>query len=115
MQVSMYTKARCLAFFSVDVGSLCLFWHETHTKGVRVRLPTRPEEDRTEESREQDRPGQSTEQGSQQERAGVRACGLRGRVGQRDRMSQMSLMAMSGLEDWDSGGQPAGVLSQHSA
>ena len=25
--------------------SLCLFWRETHTKGLRARSPTRPEED----------------------------------------------------------------------
>ena len=26
-------------------GSFCLFWREIHTKRVRARLPTRPEED----------------------------------------------------------------------
>ena len=47
---------------------LCLLWRETHAKGLRVRFPTRPEEDegrkvpeRTEEK--------SIEQGSQQKRA----------------------------------------------
>ena len=56
-------------------GSLCLFWRETHTKGMRVRLPTRPEEDegrqspRAEQKKGVNRRGQSTEQGSQQGRA----------------------------------------------
>ena len=75
----------------------------------RVRLPTRPEEDerrkvseRTEETSRQtgavDRSGQSTDQDSQQESAVDRSrekptgrtCGIRGRVGQRERMSQRS-------------------------
>ena len=43
-----------------------------------------------EQTRTVERTGQSAEQGSRQKRAGARACGLRGRVGQRERMSQYS-------------------------
>ena len=84
----------------------CLFWRETHTKGVRARLPTRPIEDerkqrsqsRTEESREQSRTGQSAGESSRQKsreadgqrKATARTCGPRGRVCQRERMSQHS-------------------------
>ena len=50
-------------------GSLCLFWRETHTKGLCARFPTRPEEDegmKDPESTEVDRTDQSTEQESRQ-------------------------------------------------
>ena len=40
--------------------------------------------------REQKKAESRTEQGGRQKRAGVRACGLRGRVGQSERMSQHS-------------------------
>ena len=52
----------------VSVGVLCLFWRKTHTKGLRARLPTRPEEDEerkvpesAEETSRQNRAEQSTE------------------------------------------------------
>ena len=54
-------------------GPLCLFWRETHTKGLCVRLPTKPEEDegrKVPQTTEVSRTNQSTEKGSQQERAG---------------------------------------------
>ena len=86
---------------SVGVGAsqrIPLFWHETPTKGLRARFPTRPEEDEgrqeTDQSTQQNktvyRTGESVEQGSRQKRAGTRACGLRGQVGQSERISQRS-------------------------
>ena len=43
-----------------------LFWRETHTKGLRVRFRTRPEEDEgrnvPEQNTEEDRTDQSTEE-----------------------------------------------------
>ena len=43
-------------------GFLCLFWRETHTKGLRARFPTRPEEDEGRQSpKEVNRREQSTE------------------------------------------------------
>ena len=50
-------------------------------------------ENRTEESREKNCQQKRVEQGSQQKNAGSRACGHRGRVGQRERMSAF-LMAL---------------------
>ena len=75
-------------------GSLCLFWHETHTKSLCARFPTRPEEN---EGRQGPRDTR-TEQASRQERAvnrcrrkpTARTSGPRSRVGQRERMSQHS-------------------------
>ena len=32
-------------------GFLCLFWRETHTKGLRAKFPTRPEEDESSEQK----------------------------------------------------------------
>ena len=72
-------------------GSLCLFWRETNTKGLRAIFPTRPEEDKG-------RQGPRAEQGSQLERAVNRSrgkptastCGPRGRACQHERMSQCS-------------------------
>ena len=78
-------------------GSLSLFWRETHTKGLRARFPI--DRKRTEGGSRQRKadnrsrqniPGESSEQGSRQKRAEARACGLRGRVGQCERMSQRS-------------------------
>ena len=74
---------RCWAFVVwvwVPVrGSLCLFWRETHTKGLRARFPTSPEEDegrkvperkkgvrRRNQNREGSRTDQLREQGSRQ-------------------------------------------------
>ena len=52
--------------------SLCLFWCETHTKSLRARTPTRPEEDEGKKVPETvDWRGQSREEGrSQQKGAG---------------------------------------------
>ena len=53
-------------------GSLCLFWRETHTKGLHARLPTRPEEDegrqgtRAKQKKAVDRTGQSVGENSRQ-------------------------------------------------
>ena len=49
-------------------GSLCLFWRETHAKGVRARLPTTLEEDEKRQGSRVNRTGQSTEEGSEQNR-----------------------------------------------
>ena len=49
-------------------GSLCLFWRETHSKGLHPRSPTRPKEDEwSQENREVDRTEQSTEVGESRE------------------------------------------------
>ena len=79
---------------------LCLFWRETHTKGLRARFPTRLEEDegrkvpwRTEETRTEKEAEQRCVQNrgvSRSEQETARICGLRRRVGQRERMSQHS-------------------------
>ena len=58
--------------------------HETGRGRGKARSESRTEQSRTEESR------QRTEQRSRQKRAGARACGLRDRVDQRERMSQHS-------------------------
>ena len=99
-------------------GSRCLFWRETHTKGLRAGFPTRLEEQeerqgprkkesRTEQSRTEqgrelnrvvDRTGQSAGEWSWQKsgvanghgKATTWTCGPRGRVGQCKRMSQRS-------------------------
>ena len=53
--------------------SLCLFWRETHTKGLRARSPTRPEEDErrkvpgTVGRREQSREGHSADESGRDE------------------------------------------------
>ena len=71
---------------------LCLFWRETHTKDLRMRSPMRPEEDEGRQGpRAVNRRRQSTEERSQREvtaRQEARTCGLRGRVSQREKMSQ---------------------------
>ena len=93
-----------------------LFWRKTHTKGLRTRFPTRPEEDegrkipgrtevnRTSQSREETREetravgrtDQSTEVGGRwrSREAAARTCGLRSRVGQREKMSQHSFVSL---------------------
>ena len=51
--------------------SLCLFWHETQTKGLNLRSPTRPEVDKEREVQEK-REGQLAKEpreSSQQQRA----------------------------------------------
>ena len=51
-----------------------LFWHETHTKSLRVRSPTRPEEDEgrkvpeTVGKREQEKEGQSRDESGAERR-----------------------------------------------
>ena len=81
-------------------GSLCLYWCETHTKDLRARFPTRPEEDkgRQEPKIEQKIAENKTEQRSGQNRAvngsrgklTARMCEPRGQVGQCESMSQHS-------------------------
>ena len=79
-------------------GSLCLFWCETHTKGLRTRSPMRPEEDKGRKVPERKVPENRTEQGSRQNKAvdrsqgkpTARMCEPRGRVAQSERMSQRS-------------------------
>ena len=89
----------------VPVKFLCLFWRETHTKGLCARFPTRSEEGpMAEQKRAVNKRRQSTGEGSQQERVvnrswgrtngqrkvTARNCGPRGCVSQRERMSQHS-------------------------
>ena len=53
-------------------GLFCLFWHETHTKGLRARFPTTPEEDegrKIPEGTEGDRTEKGRGQGGGQTRA----------------------------------------------
>ncbi len=55
--------------------SLCLFWRESHTKGLHARFPTRPEEDegkKVPESRKGDSQ-EKTEQTIRQKRTGKSA------------------------------------------
>ena len=77
----------------------CLFWRETHTKGLHARFSTRPEKDKGKQSpKAVDRRKQSIGENNQQKsgeeataKRGAGTCGLRGRVGQRERRSQRSL------------------------
>ena len=64
---------RGVAFVSVGVDKCqsedsCLFWRETHAKGLRARSPTRPEEDEGRKVPELNRRNQSRDQGSRQTR-----------------------------------------------
>ena len=77
---------RRYSFLWVPVkGSLCLFWRKTRTKGLRARFPMRPEEDEGKQGHQTKESIEKIEQGSRQNRAVTRACGPRGRVGQRER------------------------------
>ena len=71
---------------------LCLFWHETHTKSLRARFPTRPGED---EERQGPKAvnrsrGKATVRERRAAKRGVGVCGLRSQVSQRERASQRS-------------------------
>ena len=80
-------------------GSRCLFWRETHTKGLRARFPTRLEEDkgrkvpektggRTEENREKN--SLQNRAVRRREQATSRMYEPRGWVDQHEKISQHS-------------------------
>ena len=83
-------------------GFLCLFWLEIHTKGLRTRFPTRPEEDnegpRAEQKKAVNRRRQSARVSSRQKsgkangqrKATAWTCASIGWVGQHERMNQHS-------------------------
>ena len=59
-------------------------------KGLACEITYETGRGRGKKGPRKNRRNQSIDQGSQQKRAGAMACGLRGRVGQRERMSQRS-------------------------
>ena len=100
------TMTRGVAFVSVGVGkcqsedSFVCFGKKTHRKGLRTSFLTRLEEDKGEKAPKSSE-GSSIEQSAEQKSAVYRReqsrkptasmCGPRGRVGQREKMSQRSL------------------------
>ena len=84
-------------------GFLCLFWRETHTKGLCARFPTRPEEDeerkgpwavnwirQSAEESSQQKPGEGDGQRKAAAKRGVGTYEPGSQVSQRERISQRS-------------------------